>query len=121
MQNMEQQVNILGWVRIAYAAIGLLIGGLVFLLVVGGGLISGDPEAIRITGLVGTVIAGFLAVLSLPGIIGGIGLLKRWSWARYLVLILALFDLFMIPIGTLLGIYSFWVLLQDETEKLFAS
>jgi hypothetical protein len=118
---MERHVTILGWVRIAYSAIGLLIAGLVFVLVVGGGLISGDPEAIRITGIVGTAIAGFLALLSLPGIIGGIGLLKRWPWARYLVLILALFDLFGIPIGTLLAIYTFWVLLQDETEKLFAA
>jgi len=29
-------------------------------------------------------------------------------------------DLFNIPVGTALGIYTLWVLLQDETAKLFA-
>ena len=121
MEDMERHVTILGWVRIAYDALGLVIAGFIWLLIVGGGWISGDPEAMRITGIVGTAIGGFIAMLSLPGVIGGIGLLNRWSWARYLVLVLAVFDLFFIPIGTLLAIYTFWVLLQDETTALFTA
>lgn len=120
MEDMERHVTVLGWLRIAFGALGLLVAALLFLMIVGGGWISGDPEARRITGIVGTAVGGFIALLSLPGLVGGIGLLQHWSWARYLVLVLAIFDLFGIPIGTLLGIYSFWVLLQDETEKLFA-
>ena len=65
---MEQHVNVVGVLRIGFSVLGLLIGGAVFVFVVGGGLISGDPDAIRITGIVGTAIAGFLAVLSVPGI-----------------------------------------------------
>ncbi len=37
-----------------------------------------------------------------------------------LVLIFSAIDLLEIPIGTALAIYSFWILLQDETIKLFS-
>lgn len=109
-----------GALHIGLAALALLAAAIVFVAVVGGGLISGDPEAIRITAIVGTSVSGFLALLSVPGIVGGIGLLKCWSWARILVLILAVLDLFNIPIGTLLGVCTIWVLMQDETAQLSA-
>jgi hypothetical protein len=59
--------------------------------------------------------------LSIPGVIGGIGLLKRKPWARILVLILAVFDLLNVPIGTAVGVYTIWVLIQEETEQLFSA
>ena len=62
----------------------------------------------------------WLLVLSVPGIIGGIGVLRRQSWARYMVLVLSILDLFSVPIGTAVGAYSIWVLMQEETAKLFA-
>jgi hypothetical protein len=119
-QTMEQHVTVVGALHIGLAALTLLAAAIVFTAVVGGGLISGDPEAIRITAIVGAAISSFLAVLSVPGIVGGIGLLKRRSWARILVLIVAVLDLFFIPIGTLLGVYTIWVLMQDETAQLFS-
>jgi hypothetical protein len=117
---MEKHVTFVGALRIGLGALGLLAAMIVFAAVVGGGLISGDREAIRITAIVGPVVALFLVLLSVPGIIGGIGLLKWKSWARFLVLILAVLDLFNIPIGTALGIYTIWVLMRDETVQLFA-
>jgi len=72
-----------------------------------------------ITSVVATAIAVFFITLSVPEIVGGIGLLKHRGWARILVLILAVLDLFLIPIGTIVGIYTMWVLLNDETTKLF--
>jgi len=59
------------------------------------------------------------AVLALPGIVAGIGLLQFRPWARILTLILSGFDLLHVPFGTLLGVYGFWVLLSRETEQLF--
>jgi len=35
-------------------------------------------------------------------------------------MIIAVLDLFLIPIGTLIGVYTLWVLMNDETAKLFA-
>ena len=49
---------------------------------------------------------GMMAILfALPGIIGGIGLLKRWAWGRYVCLVVGFFDLFSFPVGTALGVY----------------
>ena len=58
----------------------------------------------------------FLATLSL---VGGIGLLAYKPWARYLVIVVAALGCLFIPIGTLSGVYALWVLLQDDTIKLF--
>ena len=117
---MEKHVTFIGALRIGLGLLGILAAMIVVTAVVGGGLISGDREAIRITAIVGPVVAFFLVLLSVPGIIGGIGLLKWKPWARFLVLILAVLDLFNIPIGTALGVYTIWVLMRDETVQLFA-
>jgi hypothetical protein len=118
---MEKHVTLVGIMRIGFSLLGILIALIVFVSVVGGGLLSGDGEAIAITGVVGSVIAGFLLLLSLSGLVGGIGLLKYAGWARILVLILAVIDLLNIPVGTAIGAYTIWVLLQDETIDMFES
>lgn len=132
---MEQHVTVVGVLRIGFGALGilgaiilLLIAVIVFASTVGPGVISGDEEALRILTAIGSGaglllcgIALFVALLSVPGIIGGIGLLRLRPWARYLVLILAVLDLFNIPIGTAVGAYSIWVLVHDETAQLFAA
>jgi len=64
-------------------------------------------------------IGTFLIVLSIPGLVAGIWLLKRRPWARMLTLIVGAFDLIDIPFGTALGVYSFWVLLHDDTIRIF--
>jgi hypothetical protein len=51
--------------------------------------------------------------------VGGIGLLSYKPWARILVMIVAAMGCLVIPIGTLVGVYSIWTLMQDDTIKLF--
>lgn len=53
----------------------------------------------------------FEGIISVIGIIGGIGLLKKQNWAKWLVLILGFILLLQIPLGTILGIYTIWVLM----------
>jgi hypothetical protein len=131
---MEQHVTVVGVLRIGFGALGILaaiivilVAMIVFASTVGPGVLSGDEEALRIltaigsgVGLVLSGVAVLVVLLSVPGIIGGIGLLRLKPWARYLVLILAVFDLFNIPVGTAAGVYTIWVLMQDETAQLFA-
>lgn len=118
---MKEHVTVVGALHIGFGILGLLLAIIIFVAVVGGGLLSGDQQAIAITAVVGTVIAGFFAILALPGIIGGVGLLRYKSWARFLVLILSVINLFNVPIGTAVGVYSIWVLIQPETIELFDS
>jgi hypothetical protein len=62
------------------------------------------------------LLIGFISTL---GLVGGIGLLSFQGWARYLVMIVSAIGCLNIPIGTLAGVYSLWVLLQDEAIRLF--
>jgi len=118
---MEKHVTLLGLFYIACSVLGILCAFIVFIAVVGGGFISGDREAIRITMIVGSAAASFLALISIPGIIAGIGLLNRREWARILTIILGVLNLINIPFGTALGIYTLWALMQDETVRIFST
>jgi hypothetical protein len=103
------------------SAFWLLSGCIVFSTLWGIGLIAGteDPTALSVMGLIGSIVGILLVILSIPGIIAGYGLLKYKQWARYLVLILAVFDVFNVPLGTAFAIYTFWALVQEETVALF--
>ncbi len=118
---MDKHVTILGALYMAFSAMGLLGAFITFMAVAGGGMLSGDMEAMLVTTTVGSVIAFFLLFVSIPGLIGGYGLLKKYGWARIVVLILGFINLINIPFGTILGVYTLWVLLKDETVQLFAA
>lgn len=118
---MEKHITLVAVINIAFGFLGIFLAFVLFVVLIGAGIISQEPDAMRITSIVGVAIAFFLLLTSIPEIIGGFGLLKRKPWARVLVLIIAVLDLLLIPIGTLIGIYELWVLLQEETIKLFAA
>jgi len=117
--NIKQHVTILGWLHIANSALAIVIGAfiLVFFLVLGPA--TRDPEAVLILSIVGTLTCGFLLVFSLPGVLAGVGLLKGQNWGRILALIVGLFNLINVPVGTVLAGYTFWVLLQNEANAYF--
>lgn len=78
-----------------------------------------DHEAQFVLWVVGVSLGSFLIFVSIPGLIAGVGLLKHKNWARILTLIISAIDLLNIPFGTALGIYSIWVLVQEETIQIF--
>lgn len=63
-----------------------------------------------------TVALIFLSILSF---LGGIGLLMYKSWARYLIIILSFISLLFFPIGTIIGVYSIWILFKKEVIAQF--
>ena|SRR5438874_865111 len=116
---MRQHVPILGWCFVVYHAILALIGICVGVIVVVAGAISGERHAMLITGTVGVFVAGLLIVLSLPGIICGLGILKFRPWARILAIILGVLHLLSFPFGTALGVYTLVVMMNAEVATLF--
>lgn len=116
---MQKHIQLLGIIYIAYHSIGLVFASVVWGILSGIGFMSGDPQAAGILALVGTFVAGLLLALSVPGIVGGVGILKGWWWSRYLVLVLGVFNLVRVPLGTILGVYTFWVLMQNESIAFF--
>jgi hypothetical protein len=124
---MTTHVKVLGVLYIALSALG--VASALFLgLAVGTASsivgISAEPQdaaiALPIIGVAGTALVVFLLAISLPGLITGIGLLKLQPWARIVGIVLSAINLINIPFGTALGIYGLWVLLNKETEQLFA-
>jgi hypothetical protein len=117
---MKKHVTVVGAIHIGFGILGLIGALAVFFGLNFARQMAGGDE-------VGTMVLKFLS-LSLPlligfmstlGLVGGIGLLSFQPWARYLVIVVAALGCLNIPIGTLKGVYSLWVLLQDDTIKLF--
>ena len=121
-QDSETHVKIVAWLHIVLSALVLLVTALVLIVFLGIGLLlatTDEAAAMGIFAVIATIVGGFLFLVSVPGLIGGIGLLQRQNWARILVLILSVLQLFNVPFGTAVGVYSLWVLTRDETAALF--
>ena len=118
-RELQRHVPILGWLHIAGGALFVLCGLFVFSFFTGIGVASGEADAMRILGIVGLSAGSFLVVLGLPALAAGYGLLKRRPWARMLTLVLGILNLINIPIGTVMGVYTLWVLLDDRAAAYF--
>jgi hypothetical protein len=123
---MEQHVKILGVLHLVFGCLGILLA-LGMLVLFGGiaGLIGAADHAdgahisVPLLGGIGAIVCAALLVISLPGLIAGIGLLQFRPWARILTIVLSVLDLIHVPFGTALGIYGLWVLLSQGSERLF--
>jgi len=123
---MESHVKTLGVLHIVFGALGVLVAvGLLMLFGGIAGLVGatshGDDVriAIPVIGGIGAFVFFFVLLLSLPGLVAGIGLLQFRPWARILTIVLSVFDLIHVPFGTALGVYGLWVLLSQDSERLF--
>jgi hypothetical protein len=117
---METHVKVVGLGNILYGGFLLCIAVLMFLGFGVAGLVSGDLLAGLLVGGIGLVAGSVVALVSLPRIIGGLGLLARKNWARYVLGATSVFGLLEFPIGTALSGYSLWVLFHDDTRRLTA-
>lgn len=61
-----------------------------------------------------------LFLFSLLGLLGAIELLKYKHWARIIVIFTGFIQLANLPVGTILGVYTMWVLFRKDTGRLFA-
>jgi len=119
VNNMDKHVTLVAVCYVALSAMGILAAAIVYVAVIGGGLLSGDEDVIFYTSTVGTAVATLVGVLSIPGFFAAYGLSKRRNWGRYLALILGAMNVFAIPFGTALAVYTFWALTQDDAIRLF--
>ncbi len=118
---MKTNIKVLGWLYIVLGVLGVLTGVTVLVILLGTGLLTGDRDAMTILTIVGTIVAFITTLVSAPGIVVGIGLLKFRPWARVLALIVGFLNLFGFPLGTVLGIYTFVSLLNPDAESIFSA
>jgi hypothetical protein len=119
-RQLQLHVPVVGWLLIVGHAIFLLVGVFVFVLLTGVGFASGEREATAILVTVGTAVGLLLVVLGIPGLVAGAGLLARKSWARILAIVVGILGLVNFPIGTVIGVYALFVLMQDAATEYFA-
>ena len=116
---MERHINVVAALQIGYSILGLIIGIVVFILFHFIGDFVDEQEAKIVLPIIANVFITIFTILSIPGIIAGIGLFKRKEWARILTLILSVLHLLSFPLGTAVGVYSIWALVQPENVEAF--
>jgi hypothetical protein len=116
---MEKHVNVVAALQIGLSVFGIIMGVILVVVLNVVGSFTNEPEGAFILKLIGNIAAAFFFLMSAPGIIAGIGLLAHKEWARILTLILSVISLLNFPLGTAVGAYSIWALVQDEVVLLF--
>ncbi len=117
---MKKHVTVVGAIQIGFATLGLIGAVAVFFaLNFAKGFVENDETGAMVLRFLSISLPLLIGVMSTLGLVGGIGLLGFKPWARYLVIVVSALGCLNIPIGTLKGVYALWVLLQDETVKLF--
>jgi hypothetical protein len=120
---MRSHVNLLGLLQLAWGGMALLLGGSLLLLAAGAAAIArttqGDRMTAAFTAVLFIVFATALALGGYANAWAGRAIRQHRAPGRTGALALALINLFVLPFGTLLAIYTFWVLLHDEARALF--
>lgn len=94
----------------ALLVVALIIGGVGFFAALS------DAESFLGLGIAASIVIGVMLIVSLPGIVAGIGLLREREWGRILTIIVNALPLLSFPIGTALAAYTFWVLIYRQDE-----
>jgi len=89
---------------------------------IGAAVLMASPQS---AGLAASVAVGTFLVLAVmllayaaASVSVGRGLKRREHWSRTVALLLSLINLLIVPFGTALGIYAFWVLLRQRSREL---
>jgi hypothetical protein len=119
----KSHVNLLGILQLTWGGMGLLLGAALLLLAGGAAAIArttpGDPLTAGFTALLFVVFAVALALGGLANAWAGRAIRQHRAPGRTGALMLSVVNLFVLPFGTALAIYTFWVLLHDEARALF--
>ena len=109
--------RILGWLYIVMGMIGLLSSVWFFYSLHGSGpfTMSADTQKILMDAGYGTVLLVILVIASLGTLGTGYALLRMHRYAKYLAGFFAILGLFDFPFGTMLGVYTLWVITRKET------
>jgi hypothetical protein len=111
---MKKHLNILGVCHILFGVLGAAVTLGFLNKFTGYWTMPEKVEFLFSTSGWGSVLVFLFALASLPAIVGGIGLLFGKPWARFVVLVLSFVNLMNIPLGSMLGIYAIWVVMNTE-------
>ena len=117
---MKKHVTVVGAMHVGFGILGLICALAIFFAInFAKGFVENEEIPSMVLGFLSISLPLLIGVIATLRLIGGIGLFSYQPWSRMLVIVVAALGCLNIPIGTLQGVYSIWVLLQDETIKLF--
>ncbi len=122
---MRRHVELVGLLYFVWGSLFVLIGTAFLAFAFGTAAIATtNPDRRFAAGIMAATFGG-LAALSLiwafVHIWDAVAVRHGRHLARAIGMVLAVLNLVLLPIGTAIGIYTLWVLTQDETRPLFES
>jgi hypothetical protein len=121
----SRHVELVGLLHLIWGGLGVLVGVSLILLALGAGAIATMPahaDASVAAGLTGILLGGTGVALIAGGLLCvwvGAGLRRHRAAARIAALALAILNLFLLPFGTALAIYTLWTLVHQDAHALF--
>src|SRR5438445_12203089 len=122
----EEHNKILGIMHLVYGGMHLLsLIVMVFAFLIIGMTLpfapsGSDAPPLAFFGILGIVIGAFTLLLTIPPFVAGYGFLKRKQWSKVAGAISAGLALISIPMGTALGVYTFWFLFGEKGRQLYS-
>jgi hypothetical protein len=120
---MKSHVKLLGVLQLTWGAIGLVLAASLVLLAAGAAAIvrtsPGDPWTAVFTALLFVLFASALGLAGWANIWVGRNLRQLRAAGRSGAFVVSVINLFVLPFGTALAIYSYWVLLHGDARALF--
>jgi hypothetical protein len=116
MGRVESHARLLGMFWLVYSAFRLLGGWFLTRIFTGFRLFWTPHMPFFVPGLLHGL-GGILMITGVLGLLAGWGLIERQPWARTLAIVLGVLALFHFGVGTVLGIYTLWVLLPAQSAQ----
>jgi hypothetical protein len=120
---MRAHTDALAWLHGIWGLMGLLAGLSLWVLAIGTNVALLDLGSIG--GTEHAAVWAFVVSGAVLGVLGGIMMLvgraigRRQGAGRVAAIALAVPNLVIVPFGTALGIYTFWVLMNDDARQSF--
>ncbi len=116
----EEHNKALGICHLAYGGLSILM--MFTIIFMFGAILFAIPEGGPPFGVM-MIFAIFMLIYSmiftLPSFIAGYAMLKHKPWARTASIIAAVLEVMSVPIGTAVGVYSFWFMFSDAGKALY--
>lgn len=119
---MRLHLHVLGILHLVWGAFGVLTG--LSLVILAGGTraaLRGDAFGVgeRAAVVLLAVVGGTLLLGGTVTVMTGWAIRRRSPRGRLAALVLAVPNLVLVPFGTALGVYTFWVLLNNDARQAF--
>jgi hypothetical protein len=120
-KNAKNHVTLVAGLHIGYGILKIIVALIVFMAMhFAWSFIPDQEETARLVlSTILSILPMIVVFFGLLDIIAGISLLSYKPWTRIFVIIVSALNCLNIPIGTGIGIYSIWTLMQPEVLAIF--